>query len=249
MDPKKLCLLKKENFGPSSDLFTLAKSDQSPFEFVGGQYVILNVGMDMVENKPIKRAYSILSSDMHTDSFQICVKRLANGKASQILKDLEEGSEIDYSGPWGRFAGNPEWPSEGTTLLFATDTGITALLGLLQSKKFAARKDTIAFWLKTESEDFIPELKIHSFLDQSFLIEGVTIPSIGSSERVDISLSVLNKILNNHKTISNAFLSGDGEIIRAIQAELIRSSTPETRIGTEAFFNTGRVSSPGTMKV
>ncbi len=251
MSAKTLRLFKKEKISDVSNLFSFQKTDSTPFEFVGGQYIILNVGFDSQEDKPIKRAYSILSSDSETSSFQICVKRLESGKASQILFHLEEGAELEYSGPWGKFVGNPDWPSYGPSFIFATDTGITTLLGLLRSKKFSAKfENTKVIWCKTEEDTFLSESKIHSFLEGISISPEIRIlPSISHPDRISEALRILEETIRSVGIPTNAFFSGDGNILRVWQSELIRLGTPESQIGIEAFFHTGRTNSPGVAKV
>lgn len=245
MGQKLLKLVHKENVTPSSDIYSFERSDGSPFEFVGGQYVILNTRNDS-DGKVIKRAYSILSSDSKTDSFQICVKRLGTGKASTILPELKLGDELEYSGPWGKFVGDPTWPSPGFSLILATDTGITALTGLLLSKKFSGRLDsTTAVWFKTKEEDFLSEKELRNILSGISNFPNIfQIPPVSDPDRKITVLEILKSILGDCTVPENAFLSGDGNIIREIRSELIRLGTLETKIGMEAFFNTQRNPSP-----
>lgn len=245
MGQKFLKLVHKENISASSDLYRFERSDGSAFEFVGGQYVILNLGND-IDGKSIKRAYSILSSDSKTDSFQICVKRLGTGKASSILPKLELGAELEYSGPWGKFVGDPTWPTPGFSLILATDTGITSLAGLLLSKKFSERLDsTITVWFKTKEEDFLSEKVLKNLLSGISNFPNIfQIPSISDPDRISTVLEILKSILGDCTVPENAFLSGDGNILREVRSELIRLGTLESRIGMEAFFNTQRNPSP-----
>ncbi|GBF37282.1 FAD-dependent oxidoreductase [Leptospira johnsonii] len=245
MNQKLLKLVHKENVSPSSDIYCFERSDGSPFEFVGGQYVILNTGNDS-EGKPIKRAYSILSSDSKTDSFQICVKRLGTGKASSILPELKLGNELEYSGPWGKFVGDPTWPSPGFSLILATDTGITSLAGLLLSQKFSGRLDsTTAVWFKTKEDDFLSEKELKNLFKGTSNFPNIfQIPSVSDPNRISTVLEILKSILGDCTVPENAFLSGDGNIIREVRSELVRLGTLESRIGMEAFFNTQRNPAP-----
>ncbi|TGM98532.1 FAD-dependent oxidoreductase [Leptospira dzoumogneensis] len=245
MSQKLLKLIHKENVSPSSDIYHFERSDGSNFEFVGGQYVILNTGNDE-DGKSIKRAYSILSSDSKKDPFQICVKRLGTGKASSILPELKLGSELEYSGPWGKFVGDPTWPSPGFSLILATDTGITSLAGLLLSKKFSGRLDsTTAVWFKTKEEDFLSENELRKILKSVPNFPSIfQIPPISASDRVSTVLEILKSILGDCTVPDNAFLSGDGNVLREVRSELIRLGTLESRIGMEAFFHTQKNPSP-----
>ncbi|PJZ26396.1 flavodoxin reductase [Leptospira hartskeerlii] len=239
MSQKLLKLIHKENVSPSSYIYHFERSDGHAFDFVGGQYVILNSGDDS-DGKAIKRAYSILSSDSETESFRICVKCLGTGKASSILPALKLGDELEYSGPWGKFVGDPTWPSPGFSLILATDTGITSLAGLLLSKKFSGRlESTTAVWLKTKEEDFLSENELKNILSGVSNFPNIfQIPPISDPERVSSVLEILKSILGDCTVPENAFLSGDGNILREVRSELVRLGTLESRIGMEAFFNT-----------
>src|SRR5947209_5097689 len=75
----------------------------APLGFVGGQYLIVDSGQLLPSGKAAKRAYSILSSDARQDRFQIAVKRIEGGPASNFLHAVEPGAEVPFSGPWGKF--------------------------------------------------------------------------------------------------------------------------------------------------
>ena len=113
--------------------------------FQGGQYVIVNTGIELAGGKIAKRAYSILSSDAEQREFQIAVRRIGEGPGSNFMHRIEVGAELTFSGPWGKFVSNGA--AAGQRLVFATDTGITAALGLLQGRGSRALADaTTAVW-------------------------------------------------------------------------------------------------------
>lgn len=250
MSAKTIRLIDKKHISPDSFLLTFRRSDEEAFEFVGGQYIILNCGIDEVESKPLKRAYSVLSSDAQKDSFRICVKRLENGRGSRRITDSEPGQEFEYSGPWGKFVGNPDWPLSGRNLIVGTDTGITSTLGILGSRKFFSLKNcTDAIWLKEDGDEFLSESILREYLPEPFSgLKIETIPKISDPERIPKALDLLGIFIQEIGIPRNVFLSGDGNVIRALQAELISLGVSESAIGTEAFFHTIRNISSGSQK-
>lgn len=87
-------------------------SKNGPLNFLGGQYIILNSGLKTKDGKEIKRAYSIFSSDAQQEEFQICIQPVTGGIISNHIPNLAIGSELEFSGPWGKFFENPNWPKK-----------------------------------------------------------------------------------------------------------------------------------------
>lgn len=107
-----------------------------PLRFVGGQYVIADFGV-VRDGKPVKRAYSLASSDRAVDRFTLIVRRHGDGAGSNAMLALPHGSEIQFSGPWGKCVATDAF--ESSSRIVATSVGITAAIGLLRSERFAAR--------------------------------------------------------------------------------------------------------------
>src|SRR5688572_14345506 len=122
-----------------------------PLGFVGGQYVIVDSGLVLDNGKAAKRAYSILSADTDQTRFQLAVMRIPGGRCSSFMHEVRIGDEVRFSGPWGKLY-PPEHP-HGRTLVLATDTGISAALGLVQSTRFAPLlPHTVLIWLRTSAD-------------------------------------------------------------------------------------------------
>jgi ferredoxin-NADP reductase len=121
--------------GPKTRLLEFSIPDGQPLGFVGGQYIIVNTGVPLPGGKVAKRAYSILSSDAEQERFQIAVRQIGPGPGSNFMHELPVGSELPFSGPWGKYLVGPS-EAAGKTLVFATDTGLTAALGLIRGTHF-----------------------------------------------------------------------------------------------------------------
>ena len=235
---------------------------EGPLGFVGGQYVIVNTGIPLPGGKVAKRAYSLLSPDSDQQQFQIAVKRIGTGPGSNFMHSLAGGSELTFSGPWGKFFPEEIEP-ERPTLVFATDTGITAALGLLRSRRFQnATAQTHLIWFVDSLDYFIPE----SMLRDQFAWNGLPGPSVpdgrkpvpqstltrsvseGASTLVHIGLPVhhpdrpgaaaeLVRKLCGESMPQRAFLAGDGAILLPLCEQLKAMGVAEAAIRMECFFN------------
>src|SRR5260370_20070502 len=114
--PRVARLVKAERLGPEARLLTFVLAE-GEVGFSGGQYVIVNTGIELPGGKLAKRAYSILSSDADQREFQIAVRRVGEGPGSNFMHRIEVGAELPFSGPWGKFVFNAA--SAGAAVGFA----------------------------------------------------------------------------------------------------------------------------------
>jgi ferredoxin-NADP reductase len=233
--PRVARLVKAERLGPEARLLRFAPAEGA-IGFAGGQYIIVNTGIELAGGKLAKRAYSILSSDDEQREFQIAVRRVGEGPGSNFMHRIEVGAELTFSGPWGKFVSNGESP--GPRLVFATDTGITAALGLLQGLGSRARAgDTTAVWF-VESEDYFLSSSFvrHSLAGLCQNLAVVAAPEIADTARSGRALSILTRSLESTLP-STAFLAGDGAVIYPMRESLIAAGMQKENIHLEAFFN------------
>jgi ferredoxin-NADP reductase len=233
--PRIARLVKAERLGPEARLLRFALAE-GEIGFSGGQYIIVNTGIELGGGKLAKRAYSIFSSDADQHEFQIAVRRIGEGPGSNFMHRIEVGAELTFSGPWGKFVTNGESP--GPRLVFATDTGITAAVGLLQGLGSRAWADnTTAVWF-VESEDyFLPPSFVQSLLRRRCQNFGVAATrEVGDATRVGSALAMLERLLESTLP-STAFLAGDGAVIYPIREKLVAAGTQKENIHLEAFFN------------
>src|ERR1700720_1451491 len=211
-------LVKAERLGPKARLLRFALAE-GEIGFSGGQYIIVNTGIELAGGKLAKGAYSILSSDDDQREFQIAVRRIGEGPGSNFMHRIEIGAELMFSGPWGKFVTNGESP--GPRMVFATDTGITAALGLLQGLGSRARADdTTAVWF-VESEDYFLSSSFvrHSLVGLCQNLAVVAAPEIADTARIGRALSILTRSLESTLP-STAFLAGDGAVIYPMRERL-----------------------------
>lgn len=224
----------RKNLNNSTHMLTFQRDED--LGFVGGQYIILNSKIESGEGKTFKRAYSIISEEKNQREFQIAYKVMKEGVVTNnFLNHLTIGDEITFSGPWGKFLTEDTFPSAGEILILCTDTGVASAISFLNSKKLENRSMDIHFIWMTPSNDY--------FIDYEFVknripegIKDFKIIEISETKRMSL-LSDTKKLISPLKEIKNAFLSGDGIIVRGMKEFLMDQGISEHLIGTEVYFN------------
>lgn len=232
--PKSARVARAERIGADTRLLELVPSE--PLGFVGGQYVIVDSGLVLENGKAVKRAYSMLTGDAEQDRFQIAVKRISGGPGSGFIHELDVGADVRFSGPWGKLF--PQNGARGPTLVLATDTGISAALGLVQSVRFAPLLgSTVFIWLRTSPDYFLPEPLVRERIPASCAEACIEpIPPIGHPERIPHVRAVFATVLAQWR-LEQGFISGDGGVNYALLDDLVAAGVPATRDNVESFFN------------
>src|SRR5437879_4265233 len=119
-------LLESREIAPEVRHFVF-EAEGAPLCFVPGQFVSLTAE---IEGSLITRAYS-LASAAGGSRFELCLNRVAEGKFSPFLFDLQPGDQIQMTGPWGSFIFRQ--PVEDS-ILIATGTGIVPFRAMLQEQ-------------------------------------------------------------------------------------------------------------------
>jgi ferredoxin-NADP reductase len=207
----------------------------APLGFVGGQYLIVNSGVVLDGGKLAKRAYSILSPDARQDRVQLAVKRVGDGPGSNFMHRAQVGDELPFSGPWGQYL--PDDARPRVTWVIATDTGITAALGLLRGEKFSPQRARAELcWMKSAADYFLPD----GFVREAAGIarcESAALAPVGAAARIGEARDWLRARLTGGARPDSAFLSGDGAVIGPLRDELIAAGVDAAAIRLEAFFN------------
>lgn len=237
--PKSARVVGVQKLGADTRLLDLVSDE--PLAFVGGQYVIVDSGLVLPSGKAVKRAYSILSSDDQQVRFQLAVKRIPSGPGSGFMHEIEPETELRFSGPWGKLY--PQNGAAGPTLVLATDTGITAALGLVQSARLGPlMAKTVFIWLRTSPDYFLHEALVRERVPTACCELRIEIlPGVGHPERIPHVRAVLREILARVR-IEQAFLSGDGVVNYALLDDLVAAGVLATKDSVESFFNMPRKS-------
>lgn len=206
--------------------------------FAGGQYVIVQTGVAIGEGKTAKRAYSILSSDVSQRSFELAVRPIENGPGSNYMASLPVGADLAFSGPWGKFFVDTETASEPIVVL-ATDTGITAALGILGSSRLAGHVRRVPLvWLTTGDSYFLPESEVRARVASLPAdLHALRIPAEQPDRDAwwdDNHSVVLDHVFGC--TPSKVYLSGDGHVLAKIR-DASRHSNKPPEVILETFFH------------
>lgn len=229
-----------EALTPDTRALTLEADE--PLGFAGGQYILIDSGLVASSGKAVKRAYSIVSADDDQRTLEFAVKRLPDAPGSGYVHGLAVGDIIRFSGPWGKLA-TVVAPGP-RTLVLATDTGITAAIGLVRGARFASLVPTTRLiWLRTDAGYFVPDAFVQARLPAGLTCEIGILPPPHHPERLAHVRSVVRDELVPGR-LHQAFITGDGAINYALVDELVALGVPATRDHVESFFNMPKKASP-----
>ncbi len=234
--PKQARIVGSSALGPDVRVLDLQMLNGQRLEFSGGKYIIVHTTIKGSEGKIVKRPYSMISSDSETECFQLAVRRISDGVGSPWFQDIALGSVISFSGPWGRwFVEDKE--VKDSTLVFATDTGITAAMGLTRSQGFRARlKRSPVLWCATSSDYFLPLKTIRAAIQGCAEWSFQVIPVSKHPDRMTAALAAVEQVLPRHP-VKAAYLVGDGAVLLGVQSLLVERGVALENIRCEAFFN------------
>lgn len=117
-------LLEYRDLAPQVRHFVFEVKDRTSFSYVPGQFVSFTATLG---DNEITRAYSIASAPAG-NRFELCLNLVREGRFSPYLFNLEPGSEVQTTGPWGSFIFRPP---VGDSVLIATGTGIAPFRAML----------------------------------------------------------------------------------------------------------------------
>lgn len=233
---RKAKLISRRELTPSVVEVTFQMVEPQMIEYQSGQFIILHTAQ--MQGKSLKRSYSI-ASPPSPERLRLCIKVILQGISSNFIKNLKEGQEVSFSGPWGK--GKLTFPQEtGDTLVFvATGTGISPIFSLLSEHLPRHPHKEFKFYWGLRSQDDLFYLDELNVLRSSFpyFSYAVTLSQAregwsGSRGRVT---TLLAQLLGDFKD-SEWFLAGNGGMIYDLSQMLLEKGIPDARIHKETFF-------------
>ena len=221
---------------PETRLLELELPAGEPLGFTGGQYIIVNSGVALPGGKIAKRAYSILSSDAEQQRTTLAVRRIGEGPGSNFMHRLKIGDDVPFSGPWGQYIPIPE-TTAARTLIFASDTGITAALGLIRSARFHSQlSNADLIWLSGSDESFLPASFVRDLLPSGLgSLRIVQDLPTGHPDRAATAWTLIQERWKQQPEV--VYFSGDGALLAMLRENLVADGFAETAIRMETFFN------------
>ena len=122
-------------------------------DFQAGQFVMLHVP-DPGSEKPILRAYSLASDDKIKTQFKLIIKLFGEGRASQFIKELKGGENLQFTGPFGKLLFKQ--PPAEQVLFLCTGAGLSQHMSFLLShgEKYPNTRFHLLVGVWNESEMF-----------------------------------------------------------------------------------------------
>jgi ferredoxin-NADP reductase len=233
--PRSAQLTAVKHFSRSS-LLTFSPPVDAPLVFRGGQYVIVDTGLALADGRRRKRAFSIISSDVDSGSFTLAVYAVEGGLGADSMRRLRPGDTLTFSGPWGKLSA-PAAPGEAPLWIIATDTGLSAAVGLLRSAAFDALRGRTRFaYLNPAHTPFLERDAWCDALREVGHVEEGPIAPIGSPERPG-ALGALVQAWLGHGVPQVVYLCGDGALPARVREELAEHGAGSVVVQAESFFN------------
>ncbi|MEO8160445.1 MAG: FAD-binding oxidoreductase [Arenimonas sp.] len=127
-----LRLLGSRMIAPSVRHLDFARDDGLPLDFIPGQFI--QVHFSYPDGSATKRSYSLATMHDHAlgpgESVQIAVSYVPGGAATALFQALDDGQQIQASGPYGRFCLGAA-DVNARYLLIGTGTGVTPYRAML----------------------------------------------------------------------------------------------------------------------
>lgn len=118
-----------------NDVVTFEFTPDTPLSYIPGQFISLEF---TVNNKTIRRSYSLHNSPLLNEPLAVSVKRVENGDISRKLHDsYKVGDVIDAYEPMGFFTFVADANKKRHLFLIGAGSGITPLLAILKSALLA----------------------------------------------------------------------------------------------------------------
>ena len=213
--------------------------DPPLLDFVAGQYISIEVTEMKDDHARLNnRPYSIASSPEEKGVIKLCVNLVRGGPGSTFLHSLRHGDKVNFLPPFGYFTVNEALT---TSLLFvATGTGIAPIKSMILHQLWSWNRRPMALYWGLRSEADLYYQKEFLNLAEKYptfkFIQTLSQPSPawkGAQGRVTALLPNMIQTVEN----LDAYLCGNGTMIKEVRAILIEKGMPRKSIHTEKFYN------------
>ncbi len=218
----------------------LAVQDGAALGHRAGQYVLLHCldGSGGV----VKRAFSIASPPRGDASFELCVRHVPGGPASEFVHTMAPGTEVAFTGPWGKFGVEDD---ARDLVLVATGSAISCTAAIVEDElsRPRSRRVHLLWGLRHETDlHGMERLDALGRAHPRFTYE-VTLSRPGPDWR-----GTRGRVTDHLSAASRPdalyYLAGNGAMIAEAEAWLLDATVPPAAIRKEIFFTPGQVRVP-----
>ncbi|MBB6461454.1 ferredoxin--NADP reductase [Flammeovirga kamogawensis] len=232
----------KEVVNETADTVTI-KFKQPLFkkvQYQSGQFLTI---VSTIDDKKVRRSYSMSSTPLLDTTVDITVKRIEGGLVSNYLNDnVKNGDALEVSEPLGQFTFEPDKEVSRNLIFWGAGSGITPLFSMIKSALFFENSSKVTLVYGNRNEDSIifkeqlEELK-KKFEDRLEIVHVLSRPSTawgGFAGRIDDVVSV--NILNRLSLVNTVhYLCGPEGMMTAVKSALQRFKVPGNKIYNESF--------------
>lgn len=210
--------------------------DPASLSWRAGQFLSVRCGPADDKN-PARRSYSIASTPLRNQGFELLVKLLPHGVGSALFESLRPDDPLHFTGPMGFFVN--ELQHAGDAVYCATGTGIAAALPMIEevlARPSESGRVRLYWGMRSEEElywqDRLAALDHPRFECQLWLSR----PSPSwTGRRGRINDPVLAALPALHKPVF--YIVGNGDMVRDVKALLIAAGVDRKRqIRQEIFY-------------
>jgi ferredoxin-NADP reductase len=239
--PRRATVVEGHLVAPGVRRVRLAVQDEAALGHRAGQYVLLHCpdGSGSV----VKRAFSIASPPRTDASFDLCVRRVPGGPASEYVHAVAPGAEVAFTGPWGKFVVEDETPD---LVLVATGSAISCTAAIVEDELARPRSRRVHLvWGLRHEEDAhgVERLDALAHAHPRFAYQlSLSQPGPGwGGPRGRVT-----ELLRATPPASEAlyYLAGNGAMIADSESWLLGAGVPGAAIRKEIFFTPGQVRVP-----
>ncbi len=234
--------VKKETNDANTLIF---EKPENPIHYLPGQFITLILS---INEKEVRRSYSLSSSPFSDEFPAITVKRVELGVVSNYLNDhMKKGDVLNVMEAAGHFVPNLQKDQSKAYILLAAGSGVTPLLSIIKSILHIEKESTINLIYQNRNENsiiFKKDLdKLKSIYKERFLVVDVVSQPSGSWTGYNgrINAEMLKDILldsdSNDLPQAEYFICGPSGFMQTIQAFLKEFRIAENHIHKESFYS------------
>lgn len=215
----------------TSDIKYLKLSVPKDFEFKAGQYLSLSVTRG--DGKKIRKPLSI-SNPPENGIIEFCIKIIPRGLASEFVKTLNRGDEVELFGPAGKFVVND---FDKDLIFIAAGVGIAPFMSIipdLLKRKFAKRIILLKSARTEEDSLYDDELNLLNEQNPNFEFHNIFSNPIDKRLNLGYVQDFLEKYLPKDFE-GNFYVCGLEEMIDDVRKKILSFGFNEKQIFSEKF--------------